>query len=346
MLFRSSFGPDDRRSTQDFFPGEYQRTYTLVRSAGNKPKPQAIVDGLRSGNNFSSSGQLIDRLGFVVCANHADGLVAELAANAATANVALDAADCATMGEKLVVAPGTDLVVGIAVRDPAGVNFSPYTFANPSLAQVGITQPINMPVLDHIDLIRGMVTGYKAPGTAGYAGAWPRNTDWMRADGSVVGLSAVPDAAKNLSAAILRTFSGNGASPWTRVTSQFDGTTFLTMTFRIPAVAASQYVRLRGSNLPPAVPFETDADGNPLPDLFTNARDTTMLRIACTVTHSATSQFDGCPDHLATATGGASNPIDGQRAVSFDVAAWSDLWFYSNPVYIEVGGSTVVAGVK
>ena len=28
------------------------------------------------------------------------------------------------------------------------------------------------------------------------------------------------------------------------------------------------------------------------------------------------------------------------------VAAWADLWFYSNPIYIEVKGSTVVAGVK
>jgi len=342
---RGLFGPDDRRSSQDFFPGEYQRTYTLVRSGGNKPRPQTIVDGLRSGNNFSAAGQLIDRLGFVVCSGRPEGLVAELAANAATANTAVESADCATMGEKLVVPAGTDLVVGIAVRDPAGANFSPYTFANPSLAQVGITQPINLPVLDHIDLIRGLVTGYKTPGAADYAGAWPRNQDWLRADGTTAGLAAVPAAAKNLSAAVIRTFSGAGASPWTRVTSPFDGTPFLVMTFRIPAVAASQYVRLRGTNMPPAVPFETDADGNPLADLFTNTTDTTMLRIPCAVAHSATSQFDGCPDHLATATG-ATNPINGQRAVSFDVAAWSDLWFYSNPVYIEVGGSSVVAGVK
>ena len=342
---RGLFGPDDRRSSQDFFPGEYQRTYTLVRSGGNKPRPQTIVDGLRSGNNFSAAGQLIDRLGFVVCSGRPEGLVAELAANAATANTAVESADCATMGEKLVVPAGTDLVVGIAVRDPAGANFSPYTFANPSLAQVGITQPINLPVLDHIDLIRGLVTGYKTPGAADYAGAWPRNQDWLRADGTTAGLAAVPAAAKNLSAAVIRTFSGAGASPWTRVTSPFDGTPFLVMTFRIPAVAASQYVRLRGTNMPPAVPFETHADGNPLADLFTNTTDTTMLRIPCAVAHSATSQFDGCPDHLATATG-ATNPINGQRAVSFDVAAWSDLWFYSNPVYIEVGGSSVVAGVK
>ena len=29
-----------------------------------------------------------------------------------------------------------DIVIGIAVRDPDGTNFSPYTFDNPSLAQV------------------------------------------------------------------------------------------------------------------------------------------------------------------------------------------------------------------
>ena len=341
---RGSFGPDDRRSTGDFFPGEYQRTYTLARSGGNKPRPQTIVDALRSGNNYSTSGQLIDRLAFVVCTDRPDALVAELAGNAALSNTALDTAGCATMGEKLVVPPGADVIVGIAVRDPAGPNFSPYTFANPSLVQVGITQPINMPVLDHIDLIRGMVTGFRTPGTAGYAGEWPRNTAWMHADGTIADLSVVPDAAKNTSAAVIRTFSGNGGSPWKTMLSPFDGSTFLTMTFRIPAVAASQYVRLRGTNMPPAVPFETDPSGNPLPDIFTNATDPTMLRIPCAVAHSAASQFDGCPDHMATATG--ASPIAGQRAVSFDVAAWSDVWFYANPVYIEVIGGTAVAGVK
>jgi hypothetical protein len=130
------------------------------------------------------------------------------------------------------------------------------------------------------------------------------------------------------------------------------------MTFRIPAVKASQYVRLRGSNLPPAVPFETDASGNPLADLFTNANDPTQLRIPCTVpatnepvagaTLLAGQTLNGCPSHLARATSPAAgpvNPIAGQKAVSFDIAAWSDLWFYSNPIYVEVRGTTPVAGV-
>ena len=40
----------------------------------------------------------------------------------------------------------------------------------PSLAQIGVKQPLNKPVLDHVDVIRGSVTGYKQPGSADYAG--------------------------------------------------------------------------------------------------------------------------------------------------------------------------------
>jgi hypothetical protein len=341
---RGSFGPDDRRSTQDFFPGEYQRNYTLVRNGSDKIRPQMIVDGLRTGNSFATGGQLIDRLGFVACVGKTDGVVAEIASNGAINGTAMNVSGCATMGEKLAVAAGSDIVVGISVRDPAGPNFSPYTFNNPSLLQIGVTQPINFPVLDHVDLIGGLVTGYKTPGAADYSGEWPRNTAWLQADGTTTGLGSVPAAAKNLSAAILKTFNGTGATPWQSVTSYVDGTKFLVMTFRIPAVTASQYVRVRGTNMQPAVPFETDASGNPLADVYTNANDTTRLRIPCTIAHSASSQFDGCPDHMATASG--ASPIAGQKAVSFDVAAWSDLWFYGNPIYIEVAGGVPVAGVQ
>ena len=112
------------------------------------------------------------------------------------------------------------------------------------------------------------------------------------------------------------------------------------MTFRIPAVSASQYVRLRGTNLPPSVPFETDASGNPLPDLYTNngngTTDLANLRIPCNVV--GTTDFDGCPAHMSI--------VSGQKYVTNDVAAWADLWFYSNPIYVEVAGSSLVAGVK
>ncbi|KQV49353.1 hypothetical protein ASC95_17265 [Pelomonas sp. Root1217] len=359
---RGQFGPDDRRSSQDFYPGEYQRTHVLVRNGADKLRPQTIVDGLRTGNAWAASGQLIDRLAFVACASYpgigarTNASVEAIAVAAATNATDIDKAGCATMGEKLAVRPGAEIVVAVVLRDPDGANFAPYSFPNPSLLQVGINQPINKPVLDHVDVIRGLVTGYKTPGSADYAGEWPRNTDWLRADGSTAGLSAVPAAAKNTSAAILKTFSGNGGSAWTQVPSGVDNSVFLKMSLRIPAVQASQYVRLRGSNMPAAVPFETDANGNPLADVFTNANDTTMLRIPCTTVATnlpaagatwtqANGTINGCPAHLATATG-AGNPIAGQKAVSYDVAAWADLWFYSNPIYVEVANSVAVAGVK
>ena len=345
---RGSFGPDDRRTTQDFLPGEYQRNYTLVRNNGAKLNPQMIVDGLRTGNNFAASGQLIDRLSFIACASYpgiakrTNAAVEALAVAAATNNTDIDTAGCATMGEKLVVRPGAEIVVAVVVRDPAGSNYSPYTFANPSLLQIGVNQPLNQPVLDHIDLIRGMVTGYKTPGSADYAGQWPANTAWLRNDGStaLVSDAVVPAAAKNLSAAVVKTFANNGAAAWAPVTSGVDNTAFLKMSYRIPAVAASQYLRLRGSNLPASVPFETDTAGNPLSDMFTNARDTTRLKMPCTTVGTVLTgnAIDGCPAHLPV--------VAGQKMVAYDVAAWADLWFYSNPIYIEVSGSTVVAGVK
>ena len=353
---RGTFGADDRRSKQDFYPGEYQRNYTMVRNNGAKLTPQMIVDGLRTGNTFASSGQLIDRLAFVACASYAgpafrsNASVEALAVAAATNGTDIDRSGCATMGEKLVVRPGAELVVTIVVRDPAGTNYSPYTFPNPSLAQIGVTQPMNAPVLDHIDLIRGMVSGYKTPGAADYSGAWPANSAWLNlTTGETAGLAAVPAAAKNTTTALLKTFSASaGSSAWTPVVSTVDGTTFLKMTIRISAVQASQYLRLRGTNLPASVPFETDANGNPLTDLWTNANDATKLRIPCTYTVPAptvATEFNSCPTHMVAATG-TGNPILGQKASSYDVAAWADLWFYSNPIYIEVTGSTVVAGVK
>ena len=344
---RGMFAPDDRRSTQDFYPGEYQRDYVIVRNGNDKLRPQPIVDGLRTGNSYTTSGQLIDRLAFIACAsypgpaNRSNAAVETLAVAAATGNTDIDASGCATMGEKLVVRPGAEIVVAVALRDPEGANYSPYTFANPSLAQVNINQPMNMPVLDHVDLIGGMVSGYRTPGSPDYAGQWP-NT-WLENPDP----TTIPPAARNLTAAVITTFNSNGSSPWMRLQSGVDNTPFFKMSHRIARVTNSQYVRLRGTNLPPAVPSETDADGNPLPDLYTNARNPVDLRIPCTSTGSnlpppsptyTGAAIDGCPDHLPV--------INGVKYSAFDVAAWADIWFYSNPIYIEVLGATKVAGVK
>ena len=353
---RGVFGPDDRRSTQDFQPGEYQRNYTLVRNGADKIRPQAVVDGLRTGNNWAASGQLIDRLAFIACASYAGpgarstAAVEALALAAANGNTDIDSTGCATMGEKLKVRPGAEVVVSIVVRDPSGTNNAPYSFPNPSLLQVGTSVPINTPVLDHVDVIRGEVTGYKQPGASDYAGEWPRT--WLVNPD----LATVPAAAKNTSAAVLKTFNKTG---WTSA-----GGDLLKMSFRVPAVQASQYLRLRGSNLPAAVPFETDANGNPLADVHTNATTTVTdtaatvskpatagsLKIRCTTSGGSnvpangvlyaagSAPIDACPNHLPV--------VAGVKYVAYDVAAWSDLWFYSNPIYIEVAGGTAVAGVK
>ncbi len=349
---RGNFGPDDRRSTQDFLPGEYQRNYTMVRNGADKLRPQTIVDGLRSGNNWASSGQLIDRLSFIACAtgpgypSRPEQSVIGKAFDAIQENTDIDVPHCATMGEKLVVTPGSSIVVAIIVRDPSGTNYSPYSFDNPSLLQIGVKQPINKPVLDHIDVIRGMVTGYKKPGAADYAGAWP-NTWLANPD-----MATVPAAAKNMTAALLRTFNSTN---WKNHPGDAQ---YKKISFVIPAVQASQYIRLRGTNMPANVPFETDANGNPLPDVYTNATtynatngaDLGSLSILCTAVGNnvpatgtpypaGSAPIDGCPTHLP-------KNASGKKYVAYDVAAWSDLWFYSNPIYIEVKESIQVAGIK
>ncbi|MEN9892456.1 MAG: hypothetical protein RLY78_2751 [Pseudomonadota bacterium] len=357
---RGSFSVDDRRSDQDFWPGEYQRTYAMVRNGGQQRlSPQMIVDGLRTGNAFAASGQLIDRLAFVACASYpgvaarSNASVEALALQAARNGTDTDVTGCATMGEKLTLRPGAEVVVAIAVRDPSGINHSPYAFPNPSLKQVGITQPLDRPVLDHVDVIRGMVTGFRAPTAADYAGAWPDSWVDLANPQQLRALDSVPAAAKNTSAALLRTFnSGN----WTAAAADSQ---YKVMSLRVTNVRNSQYLRLRGSNLPAAVPYETDAAGNPLPDVWTNSAAiraktgstveyaaNAMLRIPCTTVGSNLpgsevfngTGINGCPSHMPV--------VNGQKMVAYDVAAWADLWFYSNPVFIEVSGSTAVAGVR
>ncbi len=60
---------------------------------------------------------------------------------------------------------------------------------------------------------------------------------FTQADGTTTGLGSVPAAAKNLSAAILKSFNGSGATPWKSVTSFVDGTQFLTVYYVANAYA-------------------------------------------------------------------------------------------------------------
>lgn len=92
-------------------------------------------------------------------------------------------------------------------------------------------------------------------------------------------------------------------NPTTRIKATFDGGDWtndaegwLAVSYDLKNVQDSRYIRLRGTNLPPGTPFETDDQGHPILD------------------YEAISNL----------------------GISGETEAWRDLWFYSNPIYIQV----------
>ena len=266
---RGVFGARDRASTADFFPGEYSRLYVANQTAF---RAQSVVDGMRSGNSFSVSGGLIG----------SDFLFR------ASVNGVYKG-----MGQTLEANPGDTITVEMRMVVP-GTSNSPYSFNNPLLTQVGVFQPINQPSLDHVDLIRGNVTGLIAPTDPNYA----------------TGNTAAQ--VYNPSTAILSTFNKNNATitPLAGSGSRFEFTTTIVMG------AQPFYIRARGTNMPVAVPNVTDSNGSPLPD-------TGIINVVCS--------DPACPAHLPV--------VAGTRRVKNDVEAWSNLWFYANPIFVRPTGS-------
>lgn len=266
---RGVFSPYERGSTNDFYPGEYQKLYVPRPSAGVPLRPQVIIDAVRAGNSYSVAGDLI---------------TGELTY---TAEVVGMPGVKARMGETLVVPRGRHVKVTLEVTLPSTPNHSPYTFNNPSLTQVNVQEPLNRPTLRHVDFIRGNVTGVIAANSPNYTNG------------------------TNPSAQVIATFN---PTKWT-VNGQKR-----TMTFNITNVQGNQYVRARGTNLPPGTTFETDMQGNPLTDPDVEATPTPNF-VPC---------LDAaCPTHMKVTTSGG-------KLSSYDVAAWSDLWFYTNPIFIRV----------
>lgn len=312
---RGIFGPDQLESTLDFYPGEYTNMSVLSRKGSDSLNAQSIVDGLRSGNVWVANGGLIDKMSFVVCRYNPTlpkaafkSLIekASLAAAQSGKEVRIDG--CATMGEKLKARADTDLLVTVVVRNPKS-NYSPYSFPNPSLKQIGVTQALNAPVLDHVDVIWGQVT--QAPlATQAVTSPCVKSSYFSCGD-------LTSAAAKNTTTIMAKRFN---SANWTD-----SGSNYITMSYKVSAGTKSQYFRLRGTNLPVSVPYETDADGNPLTD------DTSVTnRIPCT--------DSACPAHL--------NNASGVKYSSYDVAAWSDLWFYSNPVFVEIQSDLKLLAIK
>jgi hypothetical protein len=125
----------------------------------------------------------------------------------------------------------------------------------------------NNPAVDHIDLIAGDITGKIAPDSPDYTKATNETT-------KVVATFSRPDF----------TVDKEG---WTVISTMVK-------------VDKNMYFRLRGTNLAPNTPDETDADGNPLPDALVTIHQ----------------------------------PIDSAEKAA--AAAWKDLWFYSNPIFVYV----------
>jgi hypothetical protein len=258
---RGSFQPFDVKSDNDFWPGEYQKTYSFIKKSNEtNPNPaQDIVNGLRSGNGFVATGSLIDDITFSACSSNAN---------------------CAKMGETLTVKKGINVIVTLRIHDPAGANNSPYGFNNPALLQVGISKPINQPDVAQVDLIQGEVRAKYDP---------VANADAYRDP-------LAPDTTKI-------------ATSWTEGTWTTSGE-WKVMTFILRNITTDKYVRVRGYNLPAGTPYKRDPNGNPLSDGLAS-------NIACA--------DPACPSHV----GGKFDA---------DVEGWSDLSFFSNPIFIRVGG--------
>ena len=114
---------------EDFYPGEYQKTYVYVE---DKDNIQSYINGLRSGNSFVVSGDLINALDFTIFDRSYPK-------------------NRATMGQELVLRknkPGIRIVI---------------RFKSPDVNNNG--DPVRV---DHIDLIAGKVTGKVDPSSPNY----------------------------------------------------------------------------------------------------------------------------------------------------------------------------------
>jgi len=212
----------------DFFPGEYQKNYTWV---ADKHNPQAIVDGLRSGNTYVVMGDLIDSLYFNI-------------GDAAMGGVYGTDMDSAT--------------ISIILHDPVGKNNNHYS-------------DDTVPMLDHVDLIEGVVSGF-----------------CKEADVENYKRDSVSTTK------VIARFSGMDEVDSTGIATQVwhdKGEGWKEINFKVALIPGKKlYFRLRGTNKGVNEPGETDRCGNPLED------------------------------------------VEGSNSAA---VAFSDLWFYSNPVFVE-----------
>jgi hypothetical protein len=206
----------------DFYPGEYQKTYVHVidKNRNGEHDPDEIADGLRSGDAYFVHGDLIDHLEFS----------------------AQSRMELASMGGTLRIKDRYQsrepLVLTIKFKSPS---------TNNCVADGTFVTSCPAPVVDHIDLIAGKITG--------------------KVD------SSSPDYTKatNETTKVIATFT---ADDW-----RTDRQGYNVISYRIKDLDDSMYFRLRGTNVPVNTPHETDEAGNPLPDaLVTLDKDANGVR--------------------------------------------------------------------
>jgi hypothetical protein len=131
---------DFHMTRDDFYPGEYSKTYVKVKDNEHKDGTSTrrdILDGLRSGNSFAVHGDLIDELDFRVFSGAPFGN------------------HSATMGETLSVGTGEKITVQVRFKSPAGNNCKPGVNAVSASACVP-------PIVHHIQLIQGRINPTRA----------------------------------------------------------------------------------------------------------------------------------------------------------------------------------------
>ncbi|KIQ34763.1 S-layer protein [Variovorax paradoxus] len=215
-----------------YAPGEYAKNHLW----GDIKDAKSLLAAFRAGRLFAVNGGLIDALDFKVQGAKGAG----------------------EMGSEIAAAPGEDLKITIRFKSPERNNYE-FQLGSGVFANV-------KPVVDHVDLIAGDVTGRETPGTPGYA----RDT--------------------NPSTRVVKRFT---RSDW-----KLEADGYFSVSYTVKA-AGSQYFRLRGTNLGTDVPNET-AGGEPLFDAQTTGADNVA------------------------------------RFNAINARNYSDLWFYSNPVFVKV----------
>ncbi len=211
----------------DFYPGEYQRTWVKAtdEDGDGSYSLNEIADAMRAGRSFFVHGDLVNVLEFTMSQG---GRKAE-------------------MGGTLKVNRNEPVQVVIKYRSPA------------------VNANGDAPVVDHVDVITGQVTGKIDPADPNYTNP------------------------TNPTARLLVSF------PKAAFRKDAEGNSYVA--YAIPGGALTDsYFRLRGTNLPRCTEYETDCAGNPL------------------------------ADNLVTENTGIDTAEE----------AWKDLWFYGNPIFIDV----------